>query len=176
MVGILEGLAPLPGLLGVSEASEQTERESWSSDASEASLPRRLLALLPAWLPARLVGPLTEDPPRFGSVEMKSKSGRGFLFIWKLEGVDTEILRRETLPTVLPVRDGLLVGAEPPFSPVSEPRLEWSGGLFSLDPDAAPCRKTESQPIGPPPTARPHGSNTRPKPGQWSGTQTHQNH
>lgn len=28
MVGILEGLAPLPGLLGVSEVSEQTDRES----------------------------------------------------------------------------------------------------------------------------------------------------
>lgn len=65
MVGILEGLAPPPGRLGVSEVSEQTERESWSSDASEASLPRRLLALLPARLPARLVGPLA---PRFGSV------------------------------------------------------------------------------------------------------------
>lgn len=67
MVGILEGLAPLPGRRGVSEASEQTERASCSSDASEASLPRRLLALLPARLPARLVGPLTADPPRFGS-------------------------------------------------------------------------------------------------------------
>lgn len=68
MVGILEGLAPLPGRLGVSEASEQTERASWSSDASEASLPRRLLALLPARLPALLVGPLAVDAPRFGSV------------------------------------------------------------------------------------------------------------
>lgn len=67
MVGILEGLAPLPGRLGVSEVSEQTERASWSSDASEASLPRRLLALLPARLPARLVGPLAVDAPRFGS-------------------------------------------------------------------------------------------------------------
>ena len=28
MVGILEGFAPLPGLLGVSEVSEQTDRES----------------------------------------------------------------------------------------------------------------------------------------------------
>lgn len=28
MVGILEGLAPLPGRLGVSEVSEQTERAS----------------------------------------------------------------------------------------------------------------------------------------------------
>lgn len=64
MVGILEGLAPLPGRLGVSEASEQTERASCSSEASEASLPRRLLALLPARLPARLAGPLA---PRFGS-------------------------------------------------------------------------------------------------------------
>lgn len=64
MVGILEGLAPLPGRLGVSEVSEQTERASCSSDASEASLPRRLLALLPARLPARL---LAVDAPRFGS-------------------------------------------------------------------------------------------------------------
>lgn len=66
MVGILEGLAP-PGLRGVSEVSEQTERASCSSEASEASLPRRLLALLPARLPARLAGPLRVDPPRFGS-------------------------------------------------------------------------------------------------------------
>lgn len=75
MVGILEGLAP-PGRRGVSEASEQTERASCSSDASEASLPRRLLALLPARLPARLVGPLTVDAPRFGSVrtERRGKS------------------------------------------------------------------------------------------------------
>lgn len=103
MVGILEGLAPPPGRLGVSDVSEQTERASWSSDASEASLPRRLLALLPARLPARLVGPLAVDAPRFGSV-----------------------------------RDGLLVCGVPPFSPVSEPRLEWNGGRFSLDPDGAP--------------------------------------
>ena len=68
MVGILEGLAPPPGLRGVSEVSEQTERESCSSDASEASLPRRLDALLPARLPARLVGPLRVAPPLFGSV------------------------------------------------------------------------------------------------------------
>ncbi len=67
MVGILEGLAPLPGRRGVSEASEQTERASCNSDASEASLPRRLLALLPVRLPARLVGPLAVDAPRFGS-------------------------------------------------------------------------------------------------------------
>lgn len=67
MVGILEGLAPLPGRRGVSEASEHTERASCSSDASEASLPRRLLALLPVRLPARLVGPLAVDAPRFGS-------------------------------------------------------------------------------------------------------------
>lgn len=72
MVGILEGLAP-PGRRGVSEASEQTERASCSSDASEASLPRRLLALLPARLPARLVGPLTVDAPRFGSVRMERR-------------------------------------------------------------------------------------------------------
>lgn len=72
MVGILEGLAPLPGRLGVSEVSEQTERASCSSDASEASLPRRLLALLPARLPARLVGPLAVDAPRFES-NMKTK-------------------------------------------------------------------------------------------------------
>lgn len=67
MVGILDGLAPLPGRRGVSEVSEQTERVSCSSDASEASLPRRLLVLLPARLPARLVGPLAVDAPRFGS-------------------------------------------------------------------------------------------------------------
>lgn len=77
MVGILEGLAPLPGLRGVSEVSEQTERASCSSDASEASLPRRLLALLPARLPARLVGPLRVDAPRFGSSRMKKRAGRG---------------------------------------------------------------------------------------------------
>lgn len=65
MVGILEGFAPPPPLLlGVSEVSEQTERASCSSEASEASLPRRLLALLPARLPARLVA---VEPPRFGS-------------------------------------------------------------------------------------------------------------
>ena len=75
MVGILEGLAPLPGRRGVSEASEQTERASCSSDASEASLPRRLLALLPARLPARLVGPLTVDPPRFGSERRREEEG-----------------------------------------------------------------------------------------------------
>lgn len=73
MVGILEGLAPLPGLRGVSEVSEQTERASCNSDASEASLPRRLLALLPARLPARLVGPLRVDAPRFGSSRMKKE-------------------------------------------------------------------------------------------------------
>lgn len=107
MVGILEGLAPLPGRLGVSEVSEQTERASWSSDASEASLPRRLLALLPARLPALLVGPLAVDAPRFGSVR-------------------------------LPLCD------VPPFSPVSEPLLEWKVGLFSLDPDAAPLDDAEA--------------------------------
>lgn len=101
MVGIFEGLAP--GRRGVSEASEQTERASWSSDASEASLPRRLPALLPARLPARLVDPLAVDAPRLGSV-----------------------------------RDGLQECVVPPFSPVSEPRLEWNVGLFSLEPDAAP--------------------------------------
>lgn len=109
MVGILEGLDPPPGRRGVSEASEQTDRASWSSDASEASLPRRLLALLPALLPARLVGPLAVDPPRLGSV-----------------------------------RDALLVCVVPPFSPVSEPRLEWKVGLFSLDPDAAPLDDAEA--------------------------------
>lgn len=67
MVGILEGLAPPLARRGVSDVSEQTERASCSSDASEASLPRRLLALLPARLPARLVGPLAVDAPRFGS-------------------------------------------------------------------------------------------------------------
>ena len=41
---------------------------------------------------------------------------------------------------VSPVREGLLV---PPFSPVSDPRLEWNVGLFSLEPDAAPCRSTQ---------------------------------
>lgn len=107
MVGILEGLAP--GRRGVSEASEQTERASCSSDASEASLPRRLLALLPARLPARLVGPLAVDAPRFGSV-----------------------------------LDGLPEGVVPPFSPVSEPRLEWNVGLFSLDPDVAPLDDAEA--------------------------------
>lgn len=76
MVGILEGFAPLPGLLGVSEVSEHTERVSWSSEVSEASLPRRLLALLPARLPARLAGPLTEDPPRFGSSRMRGRKRR----------------------------------------------------------------------------------------------------
>ncbi len=44
---------------------------------------------------------------------------------------------------VSPVRDGLLECVVPPFSPVSEPRLEWNVGLFSLDPDAAPCRRTQ---------------------------------
>lgn len=70
MVGILEGLAPSPGRRGVSEVSEQTERASCSSEASEASLPRRLLVLLPVRLPARLVGPLAVDAPRFGSGSM----------------------------------------------------------------------------------------------------------
>lgn len=70
MVGILEGLAPPPGRRGVSEVSEQTERASCSSEASEASLPRRLLVLLPVRLPARLVGPLAVDAPRFGSVRV----------------------------------------------------------------------------------------------------------
>lgn len=67
IVGILEGLAPPPDRRGVSEASEHTERLSCSSEASEASLPRLLLALLPALLPARLVGPLGVAPPRLGS-------------------------------------------------------------------------------------------------------------
>lgn len=62
MVGILEGLAP--GRRGVSEVSEQAERVSISSEVSEASLPLRLLALLPARLPARLAGPLAEDAAR----------------------------------------------------------------------------------------------------------------
>lgn len=44
------------------------------------------------------------------------------------------------MSVVSPVRDGLLV---PPFSPVSDPRLEWNVGLFSLEPDAAPCRSTQ---------------------------------
>lgn len=101
MVGILDGLAP--GRRGVSEASEQTERASCSSEASEASLPLRLLALLPARLPARLACPLAVEPPRFGSA-----------------------------------RAGFPESGVPPFSPLSEPRLEWNVGLFSLDPDAAP--------------------------------------
>lgn len=46
---------------------------------------------------------------------------------------------------VSPVRDGLLVCVVPPFSPVSEPRLEWKVGLFSLDPDGAPCRSTRKK-------------------------------
>ena len=33
----------------------------------------------------------------------------------------------------------VLVGVEPPFSPVRDPRLEWKVGLFSLEPAAAPC-------------------------------------
>lgn len=44
------------------------------------------------------------------------------------------------MSVVSPVRDGLLV---PPFSPVSDPRLEWNVGLFSLEPDAAPYRSTQ---------------------------------
>lgn len=44
------------------------------------------------------------------------------------------------MSVVSPVLDGLLV---PPFSPVSDPRLEWNVGLFSLEPDAAPCRSTQ---------------------------------
>lgn len=132
MVGILEGLAP-PGLRGVSEVSEQTERASCSSEASEASLPRRLLALLPARLPARLAGPLTADPPRFGSSK-RTKTLKTFQS-QKLSVCVTNC-------AISPVRDGLLPGVVPPFSPVSEPRLEWSAGLFSLDPDAAPCRTT----------------------------------
>lgn len=67
MVGILEGLAP--GRRGVSEVSEQAERVSISSEVSEASLPLRLLALLPARLPARLAGPLAEDAARLLSAE-----------------------------------------------------------------------------------------------------------
>lgn len=67
MVGILEGFAP--GRRGVSEVSEQAERVSISSEASEASLPLRLLALLPARLPARLAGPLAEDVVRLASEE-----------------------------------------------------------------------------------------------------------
>lgn len=67
MVGILEGL--VPGRRGVSEVSEQAERVSISSEASEASLPLRLLALLPARLPARLAGPLAEDGVRLLSEE-----------------------------------------------------------------------------------------------------------
>lgn len=61
MVGILEGL--VPGRRGVSDVSEQAERVSSSSEASDASLPRRL----PALLPARLAGPLADDVVRFAS-------------------------------------------------------------------------------------------------------------
>lgn len=67
MVGIFEGLAPVRR--GVSEVSEQAERVSISSEASEASLPLRLLALLPARLPARLAGPLAEAGVRLLSAE-----------------------------------------------------------------------------------------------------------
>lgn len=42
-----------------------------------------------------------------------------------------------------PVR--LLVCAVPPFSPVSEPLLEWKVVLLILDPDAAPCRRTHQR-------------------------------
>lgn len=59
----------MPGRRGVSEVSEQAERVSISSEASEASLPLRLLALLPARLPARLAGPLVEDGVRLLSEE-----------------------------------------------------------------------------------------------------------
>lgn len=37
-----------------------------------------------------------------------------------------------------PERAGLAAGVVPPFSPVRDPRLEWNGGLLSLDVDA-PC-------------------------------------
>lgn len=70
MVGILEGLPP--GRRGVSDVSEQAECVSISSEASEASLPLRLLALLPARLPARLAGPLVEDGVRLLSEEQKT--------------------------------------------------------------------------------------------------------
>lgn len=49
---------------------------------------------------------------------------------------------RTDVTAVSPVRPGLLACVAPPFSPVSEPRLEWNVGLFSLDPDVAPCRST----------------------------------
>ncbi len=87
MVGIFEGLAPPPGRRGVSDASEQTERASCSSDASEASLPRRLLALLPARLPARLVGPLTVEAPRFGSTRMEGRREEKSLKVEKISFV-----------------------------------------------------------------------------------------
>lgn len=35
-----------------------------------------------------------------------------------------------------PERAGLAAGVVPPFSPVRDPRLEWKGGLLSLEP---PC-------------------------------------
>lgn len=48
---------------------------------------------------------------------------------------------RTSVTAVSPVR--LPLCDVPPFSPVSEPLLEWKVGLFSLEPDAAPCRSTQ---------------------------------
>lgn len=147
IVGILDGLAPLPGRLGVSEVSEQTERESWSSDASDASLPRRLLARLPARLPALLVGPLAVDAPRFGSGSMEGRMQRRrvkkSISVREFTSDGTETVKQDC-DGISPILVGLLACDVPPFSPVSEPRLEWKVGLFSLDPDAAPCRTTVS--------------------------------
>lgn len=39
-----------------------------------------------------------------------------------------------------PERAGLAAGVVPPFSPVRDPRLEWKGGLLSLD-EEPPCNK-----------------------------------
>lgn len=64
-VGILEGFPEADrefgrgvGLIGVWTVSDRSEHTDWISEMSksEASLPRRLLALLPALLPARLPG------------------------------------------------------------------------------------------------------------------------
>lgn len=64
-VGILESLPEAErefgrgvGLMGVWTVSDTSEHTDWISEMSksEASLPRRLLALLPALLPARLPG------------------------------------------------------------------------------------------------------------------------
>lgn len=64
-VGILDGLPDADrelgrgvGLIGVWTVSDTSEQTDWISEMSksDASLPRRLLDLLPALLPARLPG------------------------------------------------------------------------------------------------------------------------